>query len=188
MKKTLVAAACTAVGLAVALPAAYAGPPPSEPPACMDIAPGSTATYASVYTRATLVDHDNNPITAKEIDQREIVGGGLLTVNMKLAGPSCTDANYALSVYSPFTDARGRLQLLETYAIPGNGTDAVLALETIVNDVPDTTPTGASPDPRACVKLLLSTVDANGRTVDQANDDAPGTICKDGGGGFTYGG
>lgn len=187
MKKTLVAIACTAVGLTVALPAAYAGPPTSEPPPCMDIVPGSTASYASVYTQATLVDHDNSPLTSEKIDQREIAGGGLLTISMQLAGPSCTDASYALSVYSPFTDAKGRLQLLETYAIPGNGQDSVLALETIVNDVPDTTPSG-SPDPRACVKVLLSTVDANGRTVDQANDEGPGTICKDGGGGFTYGG
>lgn len=185
MKKILAAAACSALGAALALPAAYAAPSASPAP-CQDIVPGSTASYASVFTEARLVD-DGNPLTEKTLEQRQIVGGGLLTVSMKLAHKSCESTSYVLSVYSPLNDARDRLQLIETYAVQGNGEDDVLTLETLVNDLPSTTPTG-SPDPRACVKLLLSTLDEGGRTVDQAEDAGPRTVCKDGGGATSYGG
>lgn len=179
MKKTFLALGlAVAAGGAVALPAAYAAPPPAAPAGCLNIIPGSEADYTSLYTQAVLVDHDGNPLTERQLQQTQIGGGGLVQATLQLEEASCTDAGYVLSVYSPLPDSRDRLQLIETKVTAGNGSRTLL-LSTVVNDLPDTA---------TCVRVVLSTVDSAGRTADLAPDEGAPSLCKDGGGGFTYGG
>ena len=188
MNKLVVAASCMTLGLAVALPSASAGPPRTPEQGCFDIVPGSTLQYASLYTEGQ-ARAGETVLDEPTVEQREIVPGGLVTVDLELAAPSCPDASYVLTVYAALPGPRGQLQLLETFAVPGTGSSDGLRLETIVNDLPETTATQEN-DPRYCVQVLLSTVDAGGRTVDQADDGGPASACKkgDGSGGFTYGG
>lgn len=158
---------CTA--LAIALATAFLGTSPAGSAPGGEHIPPPSSCLDVVETSHGNVETNEDTDAVRNLLGTAAPTTTTVTFSIDLAAPSCTDGVYEISVFDNDADNT----LLDAAQLPGNGTHTV-----------ETSFTLEDSDPDECVKVLVTTRNAQNRIIDIAPDDgAPGALGAGCGGG-----